>query len=727
MGIFGDAIESIKNIIRPKPIQDGAAEPDKPLDFKELAPYGDFNTKEDVINYVKTEFERRQKERRPKELQWVLNQNFLNGNQYCDINIFMQEVQQIEKLYEWQEREVFNQIAPIFETRLAKLKKIRPVPFTIPATQESSDINAAKTTTSILKGIDKDQNMAEKRVLGTAWAEICGCVFYKRTWNPKGGRLVGMLDGKPVYEGSEQIDLVSPFEIFPDSNFANGIEGCRSIIHARAYHKDEIEERWPVDVEGNPVTIAGRKIDVFTLSQTNVGTGGLGYMATVYNFVNTEVEDHEIVIEYDILPCKKFPHGLVIITAENKLLYFGPHIYNVGDDMKPGFNLTMQVCIETPGYFWPATVIERLIPVQRAYNAVKNRKHEALNRIAIGVLAVQDNGNQDTEDLEQEGLYPGKILTYGPGEDPPRFLESHANTAEFAEEEKSLEAQFAMISGVSPFATQSLPPTGVVSGDAMEQLKEADDSRISLTADNINNAAIKGWKIDIRINRQFAKGPRLLRYVGENNDVELIDWQASDLSSDDVIIDNIDELSQTPAMRIQIIKELLQYKLFSNDVDPKVRSKVIEMMKLGNWDSTDDIEDLHINKAKRENKFIREGKMPVFKEFDIHELHIQEHNRFRLDITYEEFEAANPELAAIFDAHVKLHEQAIAQKAAMMAEQMRDDRPAQSIPFKELPIAGKIQQAEQAGIKLTPEDIIQQIQLEAAMKQSTKANTQKVG
>lgn len=669
-----------------------------------------FRNQEEVIAFVKNELERRQKERRPIELQWLLNQNFLNGNQYCDINVYMNEIQQIEKLYDWQQREVFNQIAVIYETRLAKLKKNRPVPFTIPATQQGNDINTAKTTTAILKAIDRDQNMHEKRAIATAWAEICGCAFFSHYWDSKGGRLIGELDGEKIYEGCEIKEVFSPFEFFPESNFANGIEGNRSIIRARVESVDAIYDKWGIKV-------TGRKVDVFTLSPTNVGTGGLGYIATVYNFVNTQVDNSEVVIEYMEKPNRKHPEGLIIIVAGDKLLHYGPFIYRVGDDMKPGYPFSMQICIEKPGYFWPTTVIERLIPIQRAYNAVKNRKHEVLNRIAIGNLAVEDDGIVDVENLEQEGLYPGKIHLYARGARPPQFIESKDNTAYFDAEEAKLEQQFAAISGVSPFATQSLPPAGVISGDAMERLREADDSRISLTADNINAAAIAGWKIDIRLNRQFAKGPRLARYVGENKEVELIDWYASDLTSDDIVIDNEDELSQTPAQRMQIIKELLQYKLFSNDVDPKTRAKVIEMMKLGNWENTADIEDLHVDKAKRENKAILQGGMPNFKEYDIHELHLQEHNRLRLDVSYEEFERNNPELAQIFDMHCKQHEQAIAQKAALMAQPQQKPP---SIPYKDLPVSGKIQQAQQAGIQLTPEDIVQQHIMEMQTKQKTQ-------
>jgi hypothetical protein len=224
-------------------------------------------------------------------------------------------------------------------------------------------------------------------------------------------------------------------------------------------------------------------------------------------------------------------------------------------------------------------------------------------------------------------------------------------------EERSLEDLFYKISGVSPFASQSAPPTGVNSGTAMEKIRESDDTRIGLTAENINTAAIKRYKICLRLYRQFVAGPRLVRYVGRNEEVEVMDWLASDLISDDVVVEKEDDLAQTPAQRKQMVLDLLQYKLFSQDVDPRTRSRVISLLELGNWESTDDVEELHIIKARRENRGIMESTLPNFKDYDIHLIHIQEHNRFRLDVEYEEFEQVNPELAMLFDAHVKQHEQ----------------------------------------------------------------------
>lgn len=627
-----------------------------------------FKSKEDAIQFVKREFERRQKERRPVELQWVLNMNFLNGNQYCDINTASMTIQQTLEMFDWQEMEVYNKIAPIFETRLAKFKRIRPTPSVRPASRSSRDISTAKTSKCILRGLDSDQEMQTKRSLATAWGEICGCAFFKHNWDVKSGRMIGSDENGEVYEGDISKYVVSPFEIYPDSNFSNGIEGCKSIIHARSMHVDDIFENWGIQVKG-------RTMDVFTLSQTT-GAGGLGYNSATYKFESTSVENREIVMEYMHLPCRKYPKGLIMVVIGNEMPHFGDFIYRVGLNMKPAFNVSMQMCIENPGYFWPTSIIERLIPVQRAYNAVKNRKHEALNRKAIGVLAVQDDGNLDTEDLEAEGLYPGKILTYGMASKKPEFLENRESISDFDLEERRLEEELVSISGVSLFASESSIAAGS-SGDLAEQIKEADDSRLSLTADNINAAAVRGYKIDLRLYKQFASGPRLSKYVDENDEVDVVEWMSSDLTSDDIYIDKEDEISNTPAARKQKVIELLQYKLFSNDVDPKTRSKVIKLMELGDWENADDIEERHISKSKRENKFLPEGILPVFKPYDMHEIHIMEHNKYRLDVEYEQFEQQNPELAAVFDMHVQQHEQALqmAMQQALMSQMAAQSQP----------------------------------------------------
>lgn len=601
-----------------------------------------------LISFVKKEFERMQKERLPYELQWRLNSNFLRGNQYCDINIQTQSVEEIPKLYWWQQREVFNHIAPIYETRLAKLGRVDPSLKVRPATNEQNDINTAKICTALCKGTARQQEMPSKIKKAAAWSEICGTVLYKDIWDSNTGTPLAIVDGENFSEGGAETSVVPAYEFYPYSNFCEDMETMPSCIHAKVYTVNQIEEKWGVKVEG-------RDVPVFNLKSSNISTGGLGYTASIQNVSITKQKDSEVVVEYWENPTKQYPNGRLIIIAGYKLLYEGELPFRVGENGKVGIPFVRQVCIENPGYFWGISVIERCIPIQRAYNAVKNRKHEYMNRVAIGVYSVED-GSVDLDDLEEEGFSPGKIVPYERGYSPPKPIESANLPTEFMDEENKLLNEFIHISGVSELSRNSKAPPGVGSGVALEILKEQDDTRLSLTAENIRLAIIKVGKHWLRLSKQFATFPRMLKYIGDDNDVAVIEWQANDITSDDIVIDTENELAQTTAQRKQMVIDLMQYGLFRDDIDSRTRSKIFETLELGNWEAAADIEHLHRNRANKENIFLEKGKIPQIQEYDDHSIHVIEHNRYRLTTDFEELASQQPDLVQFFNMHVKQHE-----------------------------------------------------------------------
>ncbi len=79
-------------------------------------------------------------------------------------------------------------------------------------------------------------------------------------------------------------------------------------------------------------------------------------------------------------------------------------------------------------------LVARLIPLQRAYNAIKNRKYEFLNRFATGILVVED-GSVDVDELQEEGLAPGKVIVYRQGSVPPTLLYASLQEIEGFEKE----------------------------------------------------------------------------------------------------------------------------------------------------------------------------------------------------------------------------------------------------------------------------------------------------
>ena len=89
------------------------------------------------------DFKQKQEERRPYELIWELNMNFYVGNQYSYISN-VGDVCDIEKNYYWENRDVFNHIAPVIESRLAKLNKVKPILNVNPSSNSDYDLYSSK-------------------------------------------------------------------------------------------------------------------------------------------------------------------------------------------------------------------------------------------------------------------------------------------------------------------------------------------------------------------------------------------------------------------------------------------------------------------------------------------------------------------------------------------------------------------------------------------------------
>lgn len=79
-------------------------------------------------------------------------------------------------------------------------------------------------------------------------------------------------------------------------------------------------------------------------------------------------------------------------------------------------------------------LVDRLIPLQREYNALKNRKSEFINRLVLGTTFVED-GSVDIDDLAEEGLAPGKIVIYRQGSIAPTTEKPSADTISFFDKE----------------------------------------------------------------------------------------------------------------------------------------------------------------------------------------------------------------------------------------------------------------------------------------------------
>ncbi len=606
---------------------------------------------EKIVKEILEDFNERRQARKSFETAWQLNINYLIGNQYAYIN-GQNEIVSEKKQYFWQEREVFNHIAPLVELRISRLSKVRPILTVLPFSDDPKDVACAKVSKNLIRSVSYDLDMSRIISEATMWSEITGSAFYKIGWNNTKGRFIGKNEtGRDIYEGEVDINVVSPFEIFPDSNTYNRIEDCKSIIHARAYHKDEVRNIWGVDVKGEDT-------DVFSLQNLNA-LGGLGYTGNTASVGKIVKKDQVIVLEKYEMPTIENPNGKLTIVAGDRLVYMGELPYVNGLGGKRAFPFIRQVSIAVPNSFWGTSIIERCIPIQRAYNAVKNRKHEFLNRISMGVLAVED-GSLDIENLEEEGLSPGKVLVYRQGATLPKLLENENIPSSFDTEEERLMEEFATVSGVNDLQNQSVM-YGNVSGVVLQLLLEQDEARIQSSIDEIKSSVKNIAKHILRLYKEFAVIPHTTRLVNENGEIEMLYWKNSDLTCEDIVFETENELAQTIAQKRSMIFEILNAGLLQDDdgeMSNSTRQKILEQLGFGILETSKDVKTLHRNRASKENydllnkKVLREPK-----EIDAHDIHINEHICFALGKDFEKAVQYCPELEKEMYSHIAKHKE----------------------------------------------------------------------
>ncbi len=643
---------------------------------------GNMLFKEDIIHNILEDLEHRRGQRSSLEQQWTLNANFLIGNQYCGIQPDTGEVEPIEPVRRWLNREVFNNIAPLIQTRIANLKKINYMMKVTPATNELDDYAKAEVSTKVLQYTQKSSDFEAKKDTMIYWNELCGNCFWLSWWDKDKGdkcavETVIEIDEngnerkrqQAFYQGDIEYGLITPYEVFPESVFKHGVENQRSIILEQVKSVEDIYDLYGIDVEGSD-------IETFELTPITSG-GGLGYENTVISIGHRTAENAEKVITYFEKPSKYRPNGLmVIIVGDEHLVYYGDMPYSK-------IPLVQTVCHEVPGQFFGKSVIEDLIPYQRTYNGCINSIHEYVRRVALGCYLVEEGSIVDIVDLEENGLEPGQIVVYRGDTVPMTPIPIGALPAEIMAERHNIKTDMEYVAGVSQLMVSGNAPQTNMSGTAISNLMEIDNTRLSLTGSHIRNSVRKLAILWLEIYKLYAKKPRIVECVGSNNIGKALVWSAEDINSYDVEYTTENELLMSEDAQKQRFFDSYNMGLFTEDdgrIPMRVKIRALEHMKVGNYSDIMNLNLLQLQAAQRENVFFESGVVPKISEFDEHEIHIEEHLRYVLQMDFQILKHKKPEYAEALENHLKEHKQMAAfeeQQEMAMQMQMQGAMPPQ--------------------------------------------------
>ena len=548
-----------------------------------------------LAEQVEADFMARRAARKMLERTWQLNAEFIAGRQYCGINA-AGEIEEEEKSYGWQPRRVFNRIAPTVELRCAKLSRMRPALSVRSPSEDECGKAAAALSAAILAVAAQTGGLDEALTRAINWSETCGTAFYKVVWDNGGGAVVGESDGGPVFEGGVKVIAVPPGEIYPYSPDEESVQAQPSIIQARALPVQDIYSAYGVKLAG--------------------GGDRLGVKLA---------EGYELLIERYERPGAARSDGRFTVVAGGRLLYDGALPYKNGVNGIRGYPFVKQTCMPLAGSFFGTSVVERMIPVQRAYNAVRNRKHEFLNRISMGTIAVEE-GSVDADDLAEDGLRPGKVIIYRQGSKPPEMLTMGSLPEAFEREEETLRDEFAAISGTGDITQNGDAFSSVTSATGLQLLVEQDEARLNVCYESIKQALKEVGRHILRLYRQFATETRLVR---EGDGMRC--FKGCEITADDVVLESDGDVNLTPAERRNVIYELIDRGLLG-DEDGKLgraaRNRALEYIGYGSF-AEDDLAQLHARRAEEENAAFASGEVPV-KDYDDHAVHIGRHTAYLL-------------------------------------------------------------------------------------------------
>lgn len=616
---------------------------------------------DDIVGYISKALEERRGDRMVFELQWTLNGNFLAGHQNCEMDVNLRRITDEENVeLRDRERRVYNRIAPIMETRQAHLGSVTYDMVINPRTYESDDYAKATVSTKLLSYCKQNTDFAHKMRRVIAWAELTGTAYTMSWWDAERGEVIAFeekvaddgitVEERPIRAGDLDFGIISSYEVFPASLTVEDIADQHDIIIEQVRDVGAVYDLYGLKLEGE-------RVESYVLTPIAKGTTGHGQNNVTLGMEKETIENAVRVVTYLENPSRDYPKGRIAIVIRDKLVFYG--------DLPGGVMPLVAIKAKAvSGQFYGKSVIQDLIPLQRAYNKVRNKKQDFIDTIANNPI-VMDNGAVDNmEDLEMYGIESGSVIMVHPGLNGPQILEYPAPPAIVESEQQGLEAQMEYTAGVSQMMVYGNTPTGVTSGTAIENLQQIDNTRMSLTADNIRDGVVQMAKIWLKLYKSYAAGYRVLRITGNEESGSVAVWTREDINSYDVEYTAENELRNSADQKKQDFLAAYQSGLFTdaNGVNGQEVKRVGRELFLKGNTETLSMDELQQKYARRENTYLSAGVMPKRGRYDNDEIHLDEHIRYAISREYQIFAEKMPEYAAMFDQHIAEHQQAVAQK-----------------------------------------------------------------
>lgn len=649
-----------------------------PEDGLDIEKYRESNEAQKLVAWVQSEWTKAKTARSQKQLQWFHNMSMFYGHHWVEQTRGNFPEDYRDKLFTprkpyYHQRKTINRIRSYVRWEMSKMLSSFPTAQAIPASSEDEDQRAAFAAEQAWTSISDSKKLRQHMSRAIWWTIVTGNGFLKTSWDPY------CLDKVSGEYGDIKYGHVTPFHLFVPDVREQDIEDQPFVINAytkpvqwaQHYFAKELG-----DIQLTPSTSAANQI----LDEAYLNLG------------NSKAPDSVIVYETWVKPgaTKLLPQGGVIISVDDVLI----NVYRDGFPYNHGmYPFTKFEHIPTATFYADSPIVD-LSQLQKEYNGLRSEIAEAGRRMAKPQL-IAPMGSIVPSKLTNE---PGLVIQYKPGMAPPQPLPLSPLPQYYLDQQDRVLNDWIDISGEREVSRGDAPP-GVTSGTAISYLQEASNQYLTPQFQSIEAGVEKIAASTIELFVQYVDLPRKIRTIGADGAFDTMLLTGADLSSGtDIRIEPGSSYAKSKAAQEARVMDMFAVGI----IDQPTAARLLEV---GGVQKIMDTMNVAERKAQRENikmkmlsldeiemkrmetqQEIMAGlppealqdpqimaeleNMPApaiipVDDFDIHEIHVETHNKFRMS---QEYEILPDEVKAQFADHVAQHEQIIQQRA--MAQMM---------------------------------------------------------
>lgn len=513
------------------------------------------------------------------EQQWVINLCYYLGFQrlwYANGKIRVDDQDPVLHV---------NRIASWIESRHAKLTKSRPVGRVIPDSNDPADKMGAKYGDWALMNLFRKIGMEQVYDDIIMQMLICGTTFGENLWDPYEGDVIkipkmkdddvsikdGELEEERVFSGEVCSKSVSPFGLIIANDSIPKLQDQPWVIKRNFLSLEQVYETWPKLKDKIQIKDDQSERTEYEKIVHRLGSPSFHRSSPIR--ATMDANNNEVLVKSMwIKPNDCFEDGAMVTVIGDQYAMGG----NFPDDYGKAVYPFVKFQENNSGFhFYTQATMERLIPIQRAYNELKQSKVQNARLMAKGKW-MNPKGSQVLESsLTDE---EGEVIEYNSSVPEPHQA-AISPLPNYVENLESTLLNDFRDSGGQREAPFNPPPT-ITASVALQTLNELSEEvlipisrRLARSMELMSNS-----QLNLIVQNYIEK--RLIKIFNESNSIGAQFLSALDLKNQtDVHIETESLLPELRSTKKQALFELWDRRIIQ---DP---AQFVNLLRYGNFDT----------------------------------------------------------------------------------------------------------------------------------------------